>query len=922
MVDFAAKLAEAVRDRAASAAILAREPDGSHFSASQHKTKKRCDRFYWFERIAKVKDHTPKIYFATGKALHGVAERYHLKQATSWEGLFPPGWAAGLDDENRRFVQTSATAAVEKGIWQATDDVEIEAAACALVGKNLRDARGMPLLAKPVLSIDEKGERVQGRPTCLADGSPLPDQWDRLPRFVAFLDVKKPVQGVLEDHKSAKNRRYTLTPDKLARDVQMLSYAAILFAERPSLNVITLKHNVFLKDVDAPERVYATTTTVTPVQVARHWEDVIATVEAIRDLRIRVPIMADGSPGGGEAENRADRWLEVPGAADEGDARKKESCESFGGCPYKPVCFGQCTAKQLVHRLDATKPRPGAPAPGPPPAPRPSLIDRMTKPKAGPIPVIPPPPTPKQIMERLMPFPKPVLQPGTDCYILDPDNLDVQYRVKLLSVAGTMATVSLFPNVDVLPDHAKLSDLYRTEVPFSLLLPTVHITAKLTGYHEALLGAGHPPEAATWVTSDGKTVNDPAQAGSNPFPAGATGVSRLLPTHLSPQLVPGNPPILPVAAPAATTREIAPGITQTTTPGPTAPTKGAAMAAQQDRALAAEKAAIAEMPKDTFLPVRNMLVRVLPTDHKFWSKMVGQTGVVVDITVGEGGQTNLLVQIEDQEFTVALGRFEPVVEPSVVTTSTHAADPVSIPAPSGPTAPLTTVQPEQASVTIPAGVPGTEMPNEMPQGMTPALLAHFTKMVGKIVRALPHTGSPVTGILEAADMQGITMISGQIKYAWDQIKELIQWDGAIPGAVPAKLSKEEKAAAKAARAAEDAKTEQEAAAKARAVNLPMALGQALDAMRLALSPEGKVTRKVLEGILPLLEQAMEYHDAIRDQLGRNAFNEGLAIDAAKSAPRPQEDQVINLVRSQLRDARDALEQAQAELKAALATVTF
>lgn len=1019
-------------DKLKAAKALAQEPEGSHFSASQHKTAQMCIRKWYLEKVAKVRDKTPKHYFATGKATHGVAERYHLKQAMTWDGLFPPGWDTGLDDKNRSFIRYAATQAVERGVWQATPDVQIEAPACALIGKDFRDARGMPLLAEPVITLDGKGERIQGRPTRLIDGRPLPTGWDRLPRFVAFIDVKKPDLGIIEDHKSAKSRRYTLTPDKLKRDVQLLSYAAMLFAERPALDVITLKHNVMLKDTEAPDRVYATTTTVTPDWVAAHWNDVIATVETVRDLRIRVPVLADGSPGGGSALNRADRWLEVPGACDEGEARKKESCDAYGGCPYQDICFLRASAAQVTKRLDATG---GPPAPALSPVPRPpSLLDRMTMstptsaPVAAPRPTLldrmaaplPAPPTPVQTISRLlgtdfipslttdtpMPFPpKHVITAGTDCYIIDPEDPAVQYRVRVIDPkvmdpnGAETALVGLFPHEDVVPDFTRLPDLYRVPVPLTSLLMVPSLTATITGYHAGLIRLNYPREQSSWYTADGRLVADPAHAipsPANPVPAnmlpGETIAQVNSPTYSDPippqpAYVPGSSiPQVAHAPPAPTVREIAPGVIQTTTQGPTASDKNTALLQQHQRALEAAKEVL---PPPTFAPVRGMLVQVAETTHKFWAKMVGQVGTIKDISQGDG-QSVLTVDIDDQDFDAVVGRFVPYVDPNqqviaptgmplhpATATTTPGTGSIPVASTRERTAPmfpplatasgqvlaLAAMPPTplqfgdpghvtkgppigsfsgdrlspiiQGPPTQPATAPGAELSNTAGT-MTPELLKHFTGMVGKTVRVKPHKGGQFSGVLEAADATGVTMMSGQVKLAWVDILEVIQWDGVIPGAKPIKLTADEKKAAKEARALEDEQAAREQEAKDRAANLPQALGQALAIVKTTLE-SGKVSKKVLEGLLPLLEQATEYDQYLQrirdeaDSLGADVhprsltegdmdLGKGLMVIKMGAGPASQLEVTRTLMEKYLKNAQDLVKSGLDWVNSALQTV--
>lgn len=119
----------------------------------------------------------------------------------------------------------------------------------------------------------------------------------------------------------------------------------------------------------------------------------------------------------------------------------------------------------------------------------------------------------------------------------------------------------------------------------------------------------------------------------------------------------------------------------------------------------------------------------------------------------------------------------------------------------------------------------------------PTPMAQYAPLVGKLVTlTLKSTASPLNVVLEAVTLSGATVLSGQRTYPWEDIASIVEMTAAsIPG------SKE----------AVKAEALQTAVA---AIDPAKALDQALEAVQAALSG-GKVTKKVLEGILPLLVAA-------------------------------------------------------------------
>ena len=829
---------------------------GDHFSASQHKTFTMCQRKWWMEKVAKVKDNRPRTFLAVGKALHAVSERYLTQGVTTWDGLFPKGWDVGLLPEQSAFIRKGAKEAVELGVWAATPGVKIEEPIMYLVGPDFRDHRGLPLVVRPVVAMDKDGERKHLEPQAMLDGSPLPPGWNRFPRYIGFLDVLKVAQAKIEDHKSAKNRRYASTPGKLEKDGQLLSYTPLVFHLRQDITEVTIQHNVFLKDPEDKHPTYAVKAQVTLPMAVQHWDTIIADVQASQALRQRVV------PDLSNLQRRADRYLEVPGAADEGPARIKEACEAYSGCPYKDMCMLRATAQQVVARMDALT----VSAPPPPPVAAPTLLQRLAA-ASTPLRPFTTPTKP----DAIMPFP-PKIAPilvGQDVYLLDPENAAVQFRARLLfNEGGEMVTVALFPHVDVLPDFHKLSDMYRIEVPRTSLLVVADLTAKITGYQAALIAGGYNHFGTQWTTATGDLIDDAikvARVNGGPQPlvntasVPATSVQSGSAQHIpSPSVDYRGDPAVDHAKPATST--------------------GAAQVAQMTRSQEAEAAANEAVPVATFTPQEGQYLIVAPTTHPFWSKHVGKTALVKDVTVGDG-QAVVTVDIEGFDYPdVVAGRFVPAditfdkakVKAFLDNLGAFVGEVKGM------------VPPKDPIFIQPGAVEEVRPSSCTPEAM-PTLIAATKTMIGTLVKVMPAKGGPIIAMLEDAHSEGITMINGQVKMAWDQIVSIASGSvaTATPGAKAPRLTKEQKAAIKEAEAAEaQAKAVQEAENK-RIAERPLALVRAIGHLTEFLAGT-KITRKMLETLQPLLVDALEHQGELalaQDELdGQVAAHQHTAND--------------------------------------------
>lgn len=317
-----------------------------HVSASQIKTAHLCMRKWWFDKVAHVRDRD-RYHFAVGHALHATAERYLLKESSSWEGLFPPQWDNQILEEDAKMVKEMAKRAVAQGVWQAAPGIVVEYPVALLVGRRMLDHRGLPKVARAITFKDDRRGRQHTAFTTLYDGSPLPEGWDDMSPFVGFIDNlfmwDNPYPKVT-DHKTAKNKTYTLNSVQLSADLQMNCYAALPLALYPEFDFVALRHNVFLKNHEDPQ-VFTTDAVVTAGAVARMWATVVETAEELHWMKKQNQKIEGVSP-----EHRADNFKNIPGALEQG---RPEACEAFGKCPFRDACFGRRCVSDLVRDMDA-----------------------------------------------------------------------------------------------------------------------------------------------------------------------------------------------------------------------------------------------------------------------------------------------------------------------------------------------------------------------------------------------------------------------------------------------------------------------------------------------------------------------------------------------------------------------------------------
>ncbi len=830
-------------------------------SASQDKAWSRCKRLWAANKVWDIKQRQ-KQHFVIGTRLHEVAERYILGQVASWDGLFPADWNKGLDEHESAWIKDVAEKAVSKGVWQCTPGGLVEFPVCFLTGAEHVDARGLPLLARAETYKDEKDVRKVAKPTTLYDGSPLPSGWDRSPPYVGFIDhlMLWDNPPTVADHKTSKNRKYATTPAKLAEDGQVLSYAAVPFVLRPDVEIVNLRHNVHLKSAGAPEPVYAVKAIAPLAKVQQVWRDIRSHIADMQLVREIAPKVENGNPYA-----RANNWQRIKGAVEEGRA---EACSEFGGCELKDLCFGRCTAEQLVQRMDSPDPLPfvqkrtpgGNPfrqssqSAGPAPPRSVNPFTRSSTPKPTTLFQSPP-------QEHQMPFAKPApvaFAVYQDVYVLDPDDAAIQFRARItsLSADGATAMLGIYPNPDIMPEFHTLPMAYRIEVPKDVLFAAPHPLAKIRSYQEVLQASG--------VTDD--ISWKPAQAAAAPVPA----------------TVPLDKP-LKREEPAGTTPNPFVKTTGVVTPLP-----GSGAAVQAAAAAASAKlhdsvrpvpplpAGAPEWAKDVAL---GTVLTVAATEHHRWKQYAGKPAIVKDMGPGDTADSIYVsVLIDDlPQPDVNLWRFD---------------------------APA----PMHAPGTITTPVAGTPIPSYASILATKTIPERAAALVGRVVSiTLLATASPYNCILDAADANGITFANKTKTAVWAEIADLKLFDESmVPGRPP---TKEEKAAAKEAAKAEKAAAKEAEKAKtdaAESTNL-VDPGDALEAVISAIKGAldgGKVTRKVLEGVAPLLEIALQYQTVLEMGAG------GTVGTGAIATPAPKVDGVLRAALdhaiSTLTDARTKL----------------
>lgn len=270
-------------------------------SASQLKTFKQCPKKWWLEKIERVPKQQ-KDYFYYGTALHSAAERYLKADASGRDKdgnvveLFPEGWDQVWENEELVYKYTpEESQRVQKQVEQAI-------------------ANGV-LSRSSDTKVEHRFEKVVGHTGV---------------KCIGYIDVMKPYENTIEDHKTAKNARYASTKGKLNKgDTQLLIYAKVLLDNLRSgpgadPDKITVRHNIFRKDGAEP---YSVETDYSVDRINEAWGGLVGTTEIMRVVS-KIKSLAD-----------------VPEPEDE------KACFAYGGCPFVRICGRQESIVQYGNRV-------------------------------------------------------------------------------------------------------------------------------------------------------------------------------------------------------------------------------------------------------------------------------------------------------------------------------------------------------------------------------------------------------------------------------------------------------------------------------------------------------------------------------------------------------------------------------------------
>jgi len=326
-------------------------PTLTHVSASQIKDFKACNRLWYYTRILKQRPPQTEAQ-SRGTTVHGALEA-HLK-------------AGAIEPE----ILERA-----KGLGISESDLSDYVAAME------------PFVGKPGEGLTE-----------FRDSMPT---FEGGPEYVLVVDHAREItvdgHGVIpqiDDLKTTSDFRYCKTPDELAKDVQMVSYAKwalwrlFELKNQPPPNFVSLRH-VYVR-TRGKRVATARDVLVTPEHVETEWATILDTVRQMNDLAQRVaPTTA------------AQNALEVAATLDTGvldpqdvPATTTDHCSAYGGCFFRSRCFGAVydASRPFIGLFNKEKKEtamadnvltPNFPTNGATGGPRVSLKDRVAAKKSG-----------------------------------------------------------------------------------------------------------------------------------------------------------------------------------------------------------------------------------------------------------------------------------------------------------------------------------------------------------------------------------------------------------------------------------------------------------------------------------------------------------------------------------------------------------
>jgi len=312
-------------------------------SASQFETWNLCHRKWWLDKVRKLFIPTSTSQ-GFGTVLHAVVEKWMMANDLGRDvdgnpvEIYPQGWHHAFNKftgetdysctaAEQDIIKKLVTVAIEEGVMERRPGRLIERQfnhsilkiKCPTCG-----GRGVKMTHRP--EIGKKTYVSDGKcETCKGDGNGTNIT------IMGFIDLE--LSDQIEDHKTTKNMKYAKSAAKLRVNTQMLIYAKmhLLHLEErgePLPPKITIRHNVFCKD-PKKLKVRKTHIDVTLDEINKHWETIVQAALSMDAMR-----------------RTADDWRDIPDPPNLSTA-----CNSYGGCPFLPICSGQESMNIYEKRL-------------------------------------------------------------------------------------------------------------------------------------------------------------------------------------------------------------------------------------------------------------------------------------------------------------------------------------------------------------------------------------------------------------------------------------------------------------------------------------------------------------------------------------------------------------------------------------------
>jgi hypothetical protein len=291
-------------------------------SVSQIKDFMRCQRLWVLTRMWKIPTIKKAKVFGMGNILHAVFERWLDADDTGRNPktgevveLYPEGWrtwtekdgtGGTITDDEAKLIQLHVENAIEKGILVRRTGRETEA--------------------------EMKRKLIEGV------------------ILIGYIDLLITAEFELQDHKTCKSKRYALSAAKLAKDVQVLTYAHELvmrLLEEEGYNEsnlperINLVHNQFSKDPADPW---------CRSMVAKEDGEVGVSLQSIRNNweMLKAIAMQMKKLAENVKKNYPDPkdWSKIEGPKD------VDACNAYGGCPFMPVCVRRERLSDYIKRVE------------------------------------------------------------------------------------------------------------------------------------------------------------------------------------------------------------------------------------------------------------------------------------------------------------------------------------------------------------------------------------------------------------------------------------------------------------------------------------------------------------------------------------------------------------------------------------------